>query len=388
MALLPSLSSQILEKYQVERITQELQAIRTEKRAKSGDAASEISVSLVPAGSESVASLASTSPADSQTKLSKTQLWKELKIQSLTRAIVLVYCSSLLVFFTRLQLNILGRKNYVLSVIQLADGKPQEDGQASTVILDQEDLTKVAMEEQAILINRMYLTFSWWLLNKGWITLAQRIEDSVTKVFGDINPRADLTLQEFSNLLGQVQFEIDHPTNESGPSNFLTNLLPPTELESYVLAQAPSNGISGPPQEEVTAPLRRLLDETADFIESPNAVDVIQKTVHAGLSVLVQKISSIYPSPQIDSSQITAASVLTAAQAKDASAVAVTAPGSTAKLASISASASRQAHILSGGSPLEPNEYISAMISVPELDGFSALVYSNFDWSSLEDKAL
>jgi peroxin-3 len=368
MALLPSLATQIQQKYPVEKITHELQA----KRAERIIAADELTT---PSGSlnESVQSLASDSTASlagstsslvastasltaSGSVKTKTQLWRELKILSLTRAMTLIYSSALLVFFTRLQLNILGRKNYVASVIHMAEQRNKESDDESTDGLNripsEAELARLSLEEEELKINRMYLTFSWWLLNKGWASLSERIEDAVTEVFDSINPRSDLSLAEVSELIGHVQHKIDNGVGILESNNFSHNLLPPTELETYVLAQAPVTPEDGPCT-SVKEPLRLLLDETSDFIESPNAVDVIQRLVHSGLSMFVDKLMTIYPQPTGD------------APAK-------------VKLASILANVTKQSQALSAGKPFEPNEYILSMISVPELDGFSALVYSNF----------
>lgn len=132
MALLPSLSGQVMEKYPVEKITQELQAKRGEKKATPASVADTEATGVSDLPSETSINSSSVSaeqkhqppPQDAtvavqeQPKKSKTQLWKELKIETLTRAFTLVYTNALLVFFTRLQLNILGRKNYVVSVIR------------------------------------------------------------------------------------------------------------------------------------------------------------------------------------------------------------------------------------------------------------------------------
>jgi peroxin-3 len=383
MALLPSMSGQILEKYPVERITQELQAKRIEQKSGAGGPST-----IEGTGSASIMSVSSDTDSKlgdvnevktmtsstgsvsgesdmlvSGTKKSKSRLWRDLKIQSITRAFTLIYTSALLVFFTRLQLNILGRKNYVLSVIHLAEKRKTKDDESEiTMIPTEDDLEKLALEEDELRINRMYLTLSWWLLNKGWAALAERIETAVTEVFEPVNPRSELSLLEFSSLVGQVQYKIDNPvvsssnTNEQ-PNLFLHNLLPSRELETYVLSQAPSSpGESQDPI--VTGPLRQLIDETADFIESPGAVDVIQRLVHSGLTQFINKISTLYPSvPETESKT---------------------------RLASILANVTRQAQGLSAGTPFDPNEYILAMINTPELDGFSALVYSNFNWNNLE----
>uniref|UniRef100_A0A060T8S8 Peroxin-3 n=1 Tax=Blastobotrys adeninivorans TaxID=409370 RepID=A0A060T8S8_BLAAD len=363
MALLPSLGSQMSSQFPVEKTTAELQAKRTERASsKQMIESTETMSDSLPSVSSVASSVVRDDGEDNKPRKSKTELWSELKTQSLSRAFTLVYSSALLVFFTRLQLNILGRKNYVMSVVQMADKKPSGH-QITMENLADSDMASLALEEEELHTNRMYLTFSWWLLNKGWVALSERIRDAVVQVFDPINPRKELTLAEFSELIGRVQFAIDHPSEQTTQSNFLHNLLPPQELESYVLAQAPSDGDGTRPNNFVDATLRRLLDETADFIESPNAVDVIHKLVHSGLSVFVGRVATLYP-------------------AEDFSGTPTENP-SKVKLASILANVSKQAQGMTSGSPFEPNEYITAMIDVPDLDGFSALVYSNFDWANL-----
>ncbi|CAN6604755.1 peroxisomal biogenesis factor 3 [Trichomonascus vanleenenianus] len=372
MALLPTLTDQIVEKYPVESITAELQAKRTERSIRSIDGSetsSQVglaeSVQTLPSETSVSSSVVADIPSATEApkKKTKTQLWKELKIQSLSRAFTILYSSALLVFFTRLQLNILGRKNYVVSVLRLAEKRA--DAEITLEDYSEEslfggDVSKIALEEEEMRINRMFLTFSWWLLNKGWVSLSERIQDAVIAVFDQINPRTDMTLTEFSELIGKVQFSVDHNgALEKLGSNFLNNLLPPHELESYVLAQAPTGEVEQSEQPAINDTLRKLLDETADFVESPNATDVIHKLVHNGLSVFVDGLSGLFPE-QADDDEVPRA-----------------------KLASILANVTRQANAMTGGTPFEPNDYIKAMIDLPELDGFSALVYSNFDWSNL-----
>lgn len=406
MALLPSLFIDVLEKYPVEKITQELQAKRTEKTISrstfSDTGVSDISSSFTTPSDLPTDSTQQQNTTDStisfkdgeasaieinyKPKMSKAQLWQELKIQSLTRLFTLVYSSALLVFFTRLQLNILGRKNYIASVIQLADHQQnseitmQDASELPGLDHEHDNIPSTEQHESESKDshnNRMYLTFSWWFLNKGWNFLSEQVHTAVVKVFDTINPRADLSLSELSELIGQVQFLIDYPEGQK-PQNFLSTLLPPAELESYVLSQAAYEDEFA--EEALHGELRRLLDETADFIESPNAADVIKRLVHTGLTVIVNKIAIMYP-------QSNPSAVLVTSSAGSA--------GNTSgdemlfmprvKLASILANITRQATALGkGGSPLEPNEYISAMVSVPELDAFSAIVYSNFDWRSLD----
>ena len=116
------------------------------------------------------------------------------------------------------------------------------------------------------------------------------------------------------------------------------------------------------------------------FIESPNAAEVIKRLVHTGLTVIVNKIAIMYPQSDPSAGLVTSSAGSAGNTSGDEM---LFMPR--VKLASILANITRQATALGkGGWPLEPNEYISAMVSVPELDAFSAIVYSNFDWRSLD----
>lgn len=414
MALLPGLAVRILEKYPVEQITEELKSKRVDRTKLDKSATSLEGSGLISEAGDKPSEQGDGATGTQQNNeneangtedkaavvaapegKSKTELWREIKIYSLTRAITLIYCSALLIFFTRLQLNILGRKNYVASVIHMAEQQRrlkkshETDSAESSGLLDSStsglaasasDIERIALEEEELRVNKMYLTFSWWLLNRGWMSLSERVEAAVSDVFDQVNPRTELTVAELSALIGQVQFRLDHPlvdsteipslqdlVNANSASTmdsmynamkssqinaFKQNLLPPTELETYVLAQAPQDD----GDMSIGPALRKLLDETTDLIESPNAIDVIHRLVHAGLSVFVDKVFSIYP-PEA---------------------------GSVVRLANILANVTKQGQAMSGGKPYEPNDYILTMTGVAELDGFSALVYSNYDSSSVQ----
>lgn len=146
MALLPALTLDIIDAYPVESLTQELQAKR-----------------ITP-------NTTTTTNTNTNTK-SKTYLWNELKQAALARLFTLIYAVALLTFLTRLQLNILGRRNYVRSVMELAE---QRRGTEITMV----DSTSTTSEE------KMFLSLSWWFVNKGWVSLSQQVDEAVRQVFG------------------------------------------------------------------------------------------------------------------------------------------------------------------------------------------------------------
>ena len=118
-----------------------------------------------------------------------------------------------------------------------------------------------------------------------------------------------------------------------------------------------------------TSPLlRRLLDETSDLIESPHATHILTLLLDTLFSHLadhvlrVQAFKIPLPAPSSPSERIT--EIL---EVSDAAA-------SKAKLATILAVITRQAHAIGNG---VPNEYVQAMEGASQVEAFAAVVYSS-----------
>ena len=223
--------------------------------------------------------------------------------------------------------------------------------------------------------NRRYLTFSWWLLHKGWREVMLKVEAAIKDVSSTLSPRDDVTMQKFSELTLEVRKRVEGATETDRlATRWLQYLLPPREEEEFVLKESgmmtedasseiPSTSSTGP------IPLRRLLDETSDLIDSPPFSHVLTKLLDAGFSTLVdQKISQqafkIPASPEIpelDSPRIT--------EVFEAKPV---------KLPIVLAILTRQAHSIGNG---VPNEYLQSMEQVRDLEAFAAVVYSS-NWES------
>ena len=58
-------------------------------------------------------------------------------------------------------------------------------------------------------INRKFLTFSWWLLHRGWREIKLQVEDAVREVFGPLNPRVDMTCEKLSLLIIEVRKRVE-----------------------------------------------------------------------------------------------------------------------------------------------------------------------------------
>lgn len=142
----------------------------------------------------------------------------------------------------------------------------------------------------------------------------------------------------------------------------------------------PSRSAFTPSASTPTPPLRRLLDETSDLIDSPTFTHVLTLLLDATFSHLVDnklrseayKITPLTPIsiPEARITEISDPDPLTAS----------------AKFATILAVMTREAHKIGNG---VPNEYVQAIEAVSELEAFAAVVYSsNFDFEAGFDTSI
>jgi peroxin-3 len=96
----------------------------------------------------------------------------------LVRTLTLIYSLSLLVLLSRIQFNLLGRQAYVASILALAP----ESRTASKPSVQQ-----IRLREETgwgdLELQRSFLSFSWWLVHRGWKTIMTRVNAAVEEVF-------------------------------------------------------------------------------------------------------------------------------------------------------------------------------------------------------------
>ncbi len=432
LALLPTATTNVLDTMNTEQITYEIQQAKTAKAVKhaptsaaASDAspappsiadttlteddgkssASFLSESGVHASQISVPPLSASTTSDPgpqdgsapKSRRSKRQLWDDLIIScklpvtqplcpgplaahlgaalltdtaAVTRAFTLIYTLALLTMLTRVQLNLLGRRSYLSSVVALATG-----GQSATISLENNDDDNTDQAYGSDFdTNRKYLTFSWWLLNKGWIDVMHRVESAVRSVFAALSPRDLISFERFSDLTMEVRKQIEGATpEERRGAKWLKFLLPPQDQEDEVIRQSgilednpAQDSFSAQPQLS-SAGLRRLLDETADLIESPAFCHVLTLLLDAGFSYLVEKklATEAFELP-VDESGFMATAIADSKHSK------------VILLPKILSVLTRQAHMIGNG---VPNEYLQDMETVRDLEAFAAVVYSS-NWES------
>ncbi|KAI5863262.1 Peroxin-3 [Durotheca rogersii] len=430
LALLPTATTNILETMNTEKITLEIQQMKggTKNLRGSGESSgappSIADTNMTEEEGKSTASLQSesgvhasqmtlppaSSPADgapSQTqeggsdagqaapkpKKTKRQLWDDLTISSITRSFTLLYTLALLTMLTRIQLNLLGRRSYLSSVVSLATGAAQ-----STISMENHDDDN---QEQAygsdFETNRKYLTFSWWLLNRGWVEIMENVENAVREVFGHLSPRDLLSFDTFSQLTVEVRRKMERKSEADAASGrpgarWLPYLLPPVKMEDFVLRESGVLGDSAAAttqtESEASAAssvaLRRLLDETSDLIESPAFTHVLGLLLDAGFSTLLyhKVLQGAFEHPTTASSFImtpeSSAIIELTSDAGSSKSRAVLLP----KILSV---LTRQAHAIGNGMP---NEYLQGMEQVRDLEAFAAVVYSSNWENEIQDEGL
>lgn len=140
------------------------------------------------------------------------RVWTEIDDgTAITRSFTLIYVLSLLTIFTRIQLNLLGRRNYLSSVISLAT-PPENEAAISLEDHDDDDPTHTLGNDFDT--NRRYLAFSWWLLHRGWRQLMNEVRAAVSETFGPLNPREDISLSMLSELTVQIRKRVEGSTEE------------------------------------------------------------------------------------------------------------------------------------------------------------------------------
>lgn len=130
---------------------------------------------------------------------------------AVARAFTLIYTLALLTLLTRIQLNLLGRRNYLASVVSLAS--PPKQG--SKIQLENHEADEFGNAYgNDFDTNRKYLSFSWWLLHKGYKDIMESVIQAVKDVFGPLNPREEITLERLAELILDVRRKVEGASEE------------------------------------------------------------------------------------------------------------------------------------------------------------------------------
>lgn len=326
VAFMPELSEKILEALKVESITAELQAQKGGRSTTTGGSVAEDDTASMRSGYSEITH-------STLGRRSKLDLWNDVKIISITRIFSLYYCISLLVIFTRIQLNLIGRGSYVASVMSVVN----DDGEAKITLSD-ESLDGTSINSA---LNREYMTFVWYILNRGWEGVVNRVKEAVEEVFGRLEVREEITLSQIRLLTSRVRSIVEFNGAGDDHYNWLPHVLPSPEEELEVLRAG------GQAVDEVSPELRSLLDESAMEMGSQESAVLISACVDLGLAELLEnKLKSAFQGrPKL-------------------------------RVANVLPVMTREAHIVGGQ---QPNAYLNSINNLSELDGFSARLFTSFE---------
>lgn len=387
LALLPVLSTPIIDALPVELITQAL------RLKKSGGYKSSTTNENNELTTDNLNLLDNNN--DPELKLSiymnksKIELWNLLKIKSITRILTLMYTMSGLLLITRLQLNILARRSYLESAIQMAGVK---------------SINHEIDPHENYIIEQSYLSLSWWLLNKGWMNLNSIIEALVIAKFEKITPKSELSVESFEQSLLDIINEI----NTNNKEYILANLFPInySDLLETLLNTNPDlvNQL-----DSADSNLIKLINETNSIMLNNDLYffDLLNSLILTNLNTLTTNLSFSLSGGNLGNSLMSTTGNLQESRVTEL-------PNKAFKLASFLAQLSVQTNImidndnikneatlprydtdleeilnsLNAGEDLSSNQpqqesggniYINNMNELEELDDFSAGIYSNFE---------
>ncbi|SCU82219.1 LANO_0B05512g1_1 [Lachancea nothofagi CBS 11611] len=339
-----------------------------------------------------------TGRAHAEDAKTKAELWDDLKLKSLTKLCTVIYSVSSLLLLTRLQLNILARREYLETAVKVAVEKESSTQTSLTSWItsfwqasprplhrpqDQEPESPNMSEEarqarKSNYINEQaFLSFSWWLLNRGWLQFKSLAETLILREFGQLKPRDTLSVEEFSERLSNVLHSINQELFSQSQSEAVKQpslqqiLLPDLNLEQFVLQQTLDSDALKLLYEDSTV-LRQLLNETSKCAQSTASLIVLESLVNDAFQFTmlqveesVSKKSKRKTPKEIDDTSSSAG----ATQAED----------SKFQMALFSVTCKNCCdEMLKSGVVSMNNMFLQRLDSIPELDDLSASVYSNF----------
>ncbi|KAI0265276.1 Peroxin-3 [Gloeopeniophorella convolvens] len=410
MTYLPMLSQHVLDEMDVEALTSELQALSRARReglpvprallpprpehspAARSSASLDSSVELVrrPSDALSDAGSASVDLAASQMSAatrSKAEIWREVKMLTVTRTLTVLYSITLLTIFTNIQLSLLGRYKYIQSIMQLEreeEARAQQAYETSLSALlfpslvdrarahDVEALLgqKAAWEDDGVWregvdaeTERKYLTLSWWILNVGWKDVGERVRRGVEEVFEGVSLKSKIGVVELYRLISDVRRRVEHEITFEGTerrTNFLSTLLPPTSSAlSHLLTRGGFPPAHGDTHEPAFA---ALLEETRDLLASADFALVLERALDRAAGVLFDGLArDVFVGDDAD---------------PDAPADAEAEAEVRLRTASVLPGLARWSSLALNGMP---NELVDSLADLHEVAGFAAIIYSDYE---------
>ncbi|KAI0252869.1 Peroxin-3 [Lactifluus subvellereus] len=304
------------------------------------------------------------------------ELWREVKILTVTRTLTVLYSITLLTLFTNIQLSLLGRYKYIKSVIQLereeeARSRRQYELSLSSILfpslvdttrshdiealLDQNAAWEEGMWREGVdaETERKFLTLSWWILNVGWKDVGERVRRGVEEVFEGVSLKNKISVIELHRLIGDVRRRVEHEITFEGTErriNFLSTLLPPTSsMLSHLLT---CGGFPLAHSDAHEPAFMALLEETRDLLTSPDFALVLERSLDGATKLLSDGLSqNVFVGEESEGGEVRL------------------------RTASVLPGLARWSSLALNGLP---NELVDCLSDSHEVASFAAIIYSNY----------
>ncbi|KAG0668339.1 peroxin [Maudiozyma exigua] len=245
-------------------------------------------------------------------KRSKAELWNELKINSIVKVVTITYTISTFILLTRLQLNMLARREYLeaavtMNVEKKKDTKKQYyittlinkfwnyNSVEPTIEIDNNESSSAGIRRNKItyINEQAYLSLSWWLLNRGYQTFRSEVYRYVTEEFSTINPRDQLTISEFNDHLSKIFQSITRDILVHKDNGIkMTQIMLPSETELFNVLQETLNPEELQILREDDTVLKKLILEAAQCIESSASNVVLENLVNISYQYIMNNIET------------------------------------------------------------------------------------------------
>lgn len=243
---------------------------------------------------------------------SKAELWNELKINSIVKIVTITYTISTFILLTRLQLNMLARREYLeTTVIMNVEKKKDTNKQyyittlfnkiwnynaiepVTAIDSDKLSSTGIGQNKVTYINEQAYLSLSWWLLNRGYHAFKTEASKYVIQEFSTINPRDQLTISQFNDHLSKIFQSINRDIllhKENGIK--MTEIMIPDEAELFNVLQETLNQEELQLLKEDDTVLERLISEATQCIESTASNIVLENLINISYQYIMNNIET------------------------------------------------------------------------------------------------
>ena len=320
----------------------------------------------------------SSSVSEDERRATKLRLWNEIKLKSFERTFTTLYTLVFLSLQTYIQLNLLGRRAYLTALENQAKRDAYARAQRDLGAVDEshfielhgdgsDTVTRDDMfgvdERLSQDTEKKYLTSSYWFLHYGWREVAADVRQAVQDELADMPLKTMLTYGHFEALVDRIRERVEKPSSFDThshafwgrPTGFSGILLPESEHEeARMLRDAGALDPAASLDEAVTPALRALLDETKDYIDSPDFAHVVSSACEQVFSLFLSHMATSFGVRVNEARRIDKPLLL----------------------AKVLPLVSQQAQVALNATP---NDYVDAVVDCRDLRALSVLMYAAWD---------